>query len=145
MGKNKVPLDQLGYNVRLLFEFGELLRGADYLCSQQIRTVISDRMRRLFDRYDALVNPTTPVPASKIGEKTVIVKGSEISIQKIVSRFTALYDLTGLPAVSVPCGFTKDGLPIGLHIGGKAFDESRILGIGHAYERKTKWHERAPA
>lgn len=143
--KLKPKANKLGYDVRLMFEFGELLRGTDYLHSQQIRTVITQRMRKLFETYDALLNPTTPTPAPKIGEKTVAIRGKkEISTQEVVSRFTALYDLTGLPALSVPCGFTKAGLPIGLQIGGKAFDESTILKVGHAYEQKTDWHNRVP-
>lgn len=79
--------------------------------------------------------PTSPVPATPIARP---------GWGALRSRNTLPFNLLGLPAMSVPCGFTGDGLPVGLQIVGKAFDEAGILRIAHAYEQATDWHTRRP-
>ena len=101
-------------------------------------------MREALESVDVLVTPTTPIVAVNIGQRTVRVGGVEEPPIFPLIRFTAPFNATHLPALSLPCGFTRDGLPIGLQVAGKPFDESTVLGVGGAYERATDWHKRRP-
>ena len=89
--------------------------------------------------YDLLL-PTAPVAAPPIGESP-----AARAARPSLTRFTAAFNLTGLPALSVPCGFTPAGLPIGLQLVAGRWAEARLLRAGHAYEQVTDWHRRAPA
>ncbi len=99
-----------------------------------------DRIRRevvdVFSNCDVLITPTTPIPPFTIADAGA---GNGSSL-----RNTAPFDAYGLPTMSVPCGFTKSGLPIGLQISGPNFQETRVLALAHAYERATEWHQRVP-
>ncbi len=96
--------------------------------------------KKAFDTVDVIVTPTTPTPAFKIGEKT------EDPLQMYLTDiFTISLNLSGMPGVSIPCGMTSQGLPIGLQIIGKHFDEESILRSAYAYEQSTEWHKKKPA
>ena len=100
-------------------------------------------VRRLFESVDLLVTPTTPVPPPAIAPIMADIdslRAAELEMLRNTRPFNAL----GLPAISVPCGFTSDGLPIGLQIAGAPGDEARVLALAHAYEQATDWHERRP-
>jgi aspartyl-tRNA(Asn)/glutamyl-tRNA(Gln) amidotransferase subunit A len=105
---------------------------------------LSAAMREALESVDVLVTPTTPVSAVKIGQETVRCGGTEESTIFMMIRCTAPFNATHLPALSLPCGFNRQGLPIGLQIAGRPFDESTVLAVGHAYERATEWHQRRP-
>ncbi len=112
---------------------------AYYLKAQKVRTLIRQDFARAFERCEVIVTPTSPTAAFKFGEKT------EDPLQMYLSDiFTISVNLAGLPAISTPCGFTKAGLPIGLQVIGKPFDEATILKAAHAYEQATEWHSRRP-
>ena len=86
-----------------------------------------------------IVTPATPTPAFKLGEK------SENPLQMYLSDiFTISVNLAGLPAIALPCGFSKAGLPIGLQLIGRAFEEETVLRAAHAYEQSTQWHLKRP-
>ncbi len=105
----------------------------------RVRTLVAGDFQRAFERVDAIVAPTTPGVAFKIGEK-------EDPLQMYLNDvFTIPVSLAGLPGVSVPAGFTLSGLPIGLQVIGKAYDEPTVLRVAHAYERASDWHARKPA
>ncbi len=108
------------------------------------RDALSASMRGLLESVDLLVTPTTPIVAARIGQETVRYGGIEEPILNAMIRCTAPFNATGLPALSLPCGFTRAGLPIGLQIAGRPFDESTVLRAGHAYEQATDWHTRTP-
>ncbi|MGH7429413.1 MAG: amidase family protein, partial [Candidatus Methylomirabilaceae bacterium] len=112
---------------------------AYYLKAQKVRTLIRQDFARAFDRCEVIVTPTAPTAAFKFGEKT------EDPLQMYLSDiFTISVNLAGLPAISIPCGYTKAGLPIGLQLIGKPFDEVAILNVAHAFEQATDWHRRKP-
>jgi aspartyl-tRNA(Asn)/glutamyl-tRNA(Gln) amidotransferase subunit A len=113
---------------------------AYYLRAQKVRTLIRQDFLKAFEQVDALVTPTTPTAAFKIGEK------SDDPLQMYLADiFTISANLVGICGVSVPCGFTRSPkLPIGLQILGKPFGEETILGIAHAYEQSTGWHRDKP-
>jgi len=112
---------------------------AYYLKAQRVRTLIRRDFEEAFKRCDVIVTPTAPTTAFKIGEKT------QDPLQMYLSDiYTISVNLAGLPALSLPCGFDHEGLPIGLQIIGKDFDEVTILCVAHAYEQATEWHKRKP-
>ncbi len=113
---------------------------AYYLKAQQVRTLLRQDYERAFERVDVVAMPTSPTPAFRLGEKT-----SDPLQMYLADVFTVSANLTGSPAVSVPCGFSPDGLPIGLQFTGRMFDEAGILRAADAYERLTDWHTRAPS
>lgn len=109
---------------------------AYYKKAQQVRTLIKGDFDNALGRVDAILTPTTPTPAFKIGEKT------EDPLQMYLSDiFTISANLAGIPAISIPCGFTEDKLPVGLQILGRHFDEERVLQTAYAYEQETEWHK----
>jgi aspartyl-tRNA(Asn)/glutamyl-tRNA(Gln) amidotransferase subunit A len=112
---------------------------AYYLKAQQVRTLIRRDYDRAFEQVDAVAVPTTPTPAFPIGERV-----SDPLQMYLGDVFTVSANLAGLPALSVPCGFTRLGLPIGLQLTGRRFDEATILRIADAYERDTAWSKQEP-
>jgi aspartyl-tRNA(Asn)/glutamyl-tRNA(Gln) amidotransferase subunit A len=111
---------------------------AYYLRAQKVRTLIRQDFLEAFDEVDALLTPTSPVPAFRIGEK------SDPLAMYLLDIYTIGVNLAGLPALSVPCGFTGAGLPIGLQLIGRPFQEADLLALAHAYEQAHAWHTRHP-
>jgi aspartyl-tRNA(Asn)/glutamyl-tRNA(Gln) amidotransferase subunit A len=112
---------------------------AYYLKAQRVRTLIKQDFDEAFKHCDVIVTPTAPTTAFKIGEKT------QDPLQMYLSDiYTISVNLAGLPALSLPCGFDGDGMPIGLQIIGRYFDESTLLRVAHAYEQATEWHGKKP-
>lgn len=106
---------------------------------------LAEQMRARLEEVDVLATPTMPVVAPRIGETTLTVDGQRIALNAALLRCVSPFNATHLPALSVPCGFTAAGLPIGLQIAGRPFDEATVLRVGHAYEQATEWHLRRPA
>ena len=101
-------------------------------------------MRIVLEEVDVLVTPTTPVTAPLIGQETVRYGDMEEPVLHAMIRCTAPFNATHLPALSLPCGFTPAGLPVGLQIAGRPFDEATVLRVGYAYEQATGWQLRTP-
>src|SRR4029079_12012804 len=113
---------------------------AFYLKAQQVRTLLRRDHDRAFEKCDVIATPTTPTPAFGLGEKT------DDPVQMYLGDvFTVSANLAGVPAVSVPCGFSPERLPIGLQLMGRPFDEPTLLRIADAYERDTAWWKETPA
>ncbi len=109
---------------------------AYYLRAQKVRTLIKSDFDKVFADCDAILGPTAPTTAFKIGEK------SDDPLSMYLSDiYTIAVNLAGIPAMSLPCGFSKSGLPIGLQIMTKHFGEETMLRIGHSYEQATDWHK----
>jgi aspartyl-tRNA(Asn)/glutamyl-tRNA(Gln) amidotransferase subunit A len=113
---------------------------AYYLKAQRVRTLVRRDYDQAFETVDAVVMPTSPTAAFRIGEKIE----DPLSLY-LTDVFTVSANLAGLPALSVPCGLTPDKLPIGLQLTGKPFDEAMLLKVGDCYERETNWWKAAPA
>jgi aspartyl-tRNA(Asn)/glutamyl-tRNA(Gln) amidotransferase subunit A len=131
-------------DVRAGFLVGQLILGKHYIKAQRLRSLIRQEMAAVLRRVDALVTPTVPVAAPRVGQTTVEVGPERVETMWALSRLTRPANLTGFPALSVPCGFTQGGLPIGLQLTGRPFAEATILQIAHAYEQETTWHQRRP-
>jgi aspartyl-tRNA(Asn)/glutamyl-tRNA(Gln) amidotransferase subunit A len=112
---------------------------AYYKKAQQARTLIVQDFEKAFEDVDVIVTPTTPTPAFRAGEKT------DDPLKMYLSDiFTISVNLAGAPAISVPCGYTSNDLPVGLQIIGKHFDEASVLKTAYAFEQATEWHKRKP-
>jgi aspartyl-tRNA(Asn)/glutamyl-tRNA(Gln) amidotransferase subunit A len=112
---------------------------AYYLKAQQVRTLILRDYDRAFERCDVVAMPTSPVPAFRIGERV-----ADPLQMYLIDVFTVSANLTGLPAISVPCGFTAGRLPIGVQLTGRRFDEATLLRVADAYERDNAWSTQLP-
>jgi aspartyl-tRNA(Asn)/glutamyl-tRNA(Gln) amidotransferase subunit A len=113
---------------------------AYYLKAQQVRTLLRQDHERAFERVDLVATPTTPTPAFTLGEKT-----SDPLQMYLNDIFTVSANLTGLPAISVPCGFTSSRLPIGMQLTGRMFEEATVLRTADAFQRETTFHHESPA
>ena len=112
---------------------------AYYLRAQKVRTLIRQDFLKAFEEVDLIASPTTPTPAFKIGEKA----GDPLQMY-LSDIYTISCNLAGMCGISVPCGFSKDGLPIGLQLLGEPFGEPDLLRAAHAYEQATDWHTHRP-
>jgi aspartyl-tRNA(Asn)/glutamyl-tRNA(Gln) amidotransferase subunit A len=139
----RTRLDDYG-DVRAQVELGTMVLATDYLRAQRLRTAMRQEADALLARVDALITPTTRTVAHPIGQPFTEVAGQPVTPFTLWIGLTLPFDLTGSPALSVPCGFSAAGLPIGLQLIGRAWDEATLLRIGAAYERATPWHDRRP-
>jgi aspartyl-tRNA(Asn)/glutamyl-tRNA(Gln) amidotransferase subunit A len=130
--------------VRTDLEAGRLLLGTDYVKSQRARTWLLQNFRQAFEKVDVIVSPTLPAFPPAIGEEWVQSGDLREFVIDGFLRFNIPFDLTGFPAISIPCGFSRTGLPIGLQIAGPAFEETTILKVAHTYEQSTDWHRKPP-
>ena len=129
--------------VRSRIQAGFNIPAVDYVRAQRARQWFNHQMAESMNRVDVLVTPTVPVQTPTIEECTPSPgnpgSGSELPM------FTGVFDVTGQPSHSIPCGFTENGMPIGMMITGHPFDEVTVLRVGNAYENLTAWHQRSPA
>ena len=137
-------VSQFEPDVRTLVEMGRLVSGPDYLKAEQLRRVLVEDFARVFDDVDVIITPATPLTAWLHDAKTVEIAGGQESVLAASWRLTYPYNLVGLPAISIPCGFDRDGLPIGLQIAAKPFDEETLLRVAHAYEKRHNWAANTP-
>lgn len=123
-----------GVDVRTRLLAGQFVLATQYLQAQRARQLVAGEVDAALARLDALVLPTTPVPAPRITDQRVSVDGTSDDVRAWLTRCTRPFNLTGHPVLSLPCGLTADGLPIGLSLVGRRFDEATLLRLGHAYE-----------
>jgi aspartyl-tRNA(Asn)/glutamyl-tRNA(Gln) amidotransferase subunit A len=112
---------------------------AYYLRGQKVRTLIKNDLDEVFKGCDVIMTPTSPTVAFKVGEKA-----SDPLSMYLSDIYTIPANLAGIPAISIPCGFSQSGLPIGLQLMGKAFDEEMLLRVSYTYEQNTEWHLKKP-
>ncbi len=137
--------NELTPNVRQRFETGAMLPAVHYIRAQRARALVRQEMASVLEQVDVLATPAAPITAPEIGQETVTTDHGEEPVLTLLSRFTSPFNDAGNPACTVPCGFDGTGLPIGLQVAGRAFDEATVLRVAHAYEQATEWHSRRPA
>jgi aspartyl-tRNA(Asn)/glutamyl-tRNA(Gln) amidotransferase subunit A len=127
-----------GADVRARLKMGAGYTSTDYALARHTQTLLRHWFARFFKDYDLLLTPTVPIHAP-------LRDGPDaVESARLLTRFTAPFNLTGLPALSLPCGFTNEGLPIGLQIVARPWAEAAILRAAYAYEHATEWHLRKP-
>ena len=130
--------DWFGEDVRQRLEMGAAYTSTEYSLARRTQAEVRRECEALFESYGILLLPTTPIPAPLLAGENAIERA------RLLTRFTAPFNLTGLPALTLPCGFTSNGLPIGLQIVSRAWNESGVLRAGFAYEQATEWHTKKP-
>jgi Asp-tRNA(Asn)/Glu-tRNA(Gln) amidotransferase A subunit family amidase len=131
-------------SARERFEAAASLGAVDLVQAQRDSEPIRAELWSVFDRVDVLVTPTMPTTAGRIGSETVELDGVTYNTLENTTRFTYPFNLSGFPAVSLPCGFDRLGLPIGLQLAGAPWQEALLLGVAHQYQLATDWHRQRP-
>ena len=136
----------LDANTRVMFELGELLPATHYVTAQRARTVLKDATRDLFkaNGLDALISPTLPSTTYPIDLALKVDESGEDPMSAAL-KYMIPANVTGLPALTVPCGFSSAGLPIGFQLMGRPFAENSLFRLARAYERNHAWHTKVPA
>ena len=129
--------EKFGSSVRRRMLEGAFLSAADYITAQRARSVLNEQIRQNFSRVDVFATPSAPRPPDAFATM-------DPNEQNLRPSFTNPFNLTGLPAISVPCGFTNEGLPVGLQIAAQSFDEATAFRVAYAYEQANGWHRRRP-
>jgi aspartyl-tRNA(Asn)/glutamyl-tRNA(Gln) amidotransferase subunit A len=132
-------------DVRELVEIGRFVTAPDYLKAEQFRTALMADFARVFERVDLLITPTLPLTAWPIGTWTVEVGDAPESVLAASWRLTYPFNLTGLPALSLPCGFDGAGLPMALQLAARPFAEAMLLRAGRAFEQAHPFWQELPA
>jgi aspartyl-tRNA(Asn)/glutamyl-tRNA(Gln) amidotransferase subunit A len=130
--------DWFGDDIRRRLEDGAKTTSTEYILARRVQTESRKRCEQFFEIYDFLITPTTPIAAPTIEGHDAVEQAGRLT------RFTSPFNLTGLPALSLPCGFTSEGLPIGLQILSGAWQETKVLNLGYTFEQATEWHNRFP-
>lgn len=130
--------------VRAFLEIGDQMLAKDYLHAQRYRTLLGTEVARIMADVDVLATPGIAHTATPLGQEMVDINGTEEAVFGAILRNTEPFDLTGQPAVVIPCGLADDGMPTSIQFAGRPFDETTILNVAHAYQQATDWHRRRP-
>jgi aspartyl-tRNA(Asn)/glutamyl-tRNA(Gln) amidotransferase subunit A len=130
--------DWFGEDIRRRLEDGAKTTSTEYVLARRTQAEVQKRCELFFESYDFLLTPTTPIAAPTIEGHDAVEQAGRLT------RFTAPFNLAGLPALSVPCGFTSEGLPIGLQIVARAWGDAKALNAGYAYEQAAGWYGKFP-
>jgi aspartyl-tRNA(Asn)/glutamyl-tRNA(Gln) amidotransferase subunit A len=133
-----------GADVLTLLDQGRLLSASDYVNAQRLRRLKQQEFRALWRQADCLFTPTTPTAAPRIGQMTIQVGPQMEDVRLASTRLVRAINVLGLPALSIPCGFDRQGMPIGLQIIGRPFSEPLLLRVAAALEDATEHHKRRP-
>ena len=136
--------EDIGADVRARLYLGAMTPAVDYVKAQRARAAYNEHLADAMSDYDLLLAPTAAVGAPGIDQEFVEVGGKMENALSLMSRLTRPFNITGQPAVSVPCGFTSEGMPIGMQLAGRMWEDSVVLRAAHAFEQATEWHTRRP-
>ena len=138
--------DDLGPWIRPLIRMGQALPAPDYIRAQRLRERYRSDVAAALRAtgVDIIAGPTVPYPAWPLGCSEVEVDGRTLPYVPSVGTFTPPWNVTGMPAVSIPCGFSEGGLPLGLQLAGRPLEDGVVLRLAHAYQQVTDWHLRRP-
>jgi len=136
--------EKFGGDVRARLDNAAAVTAADYLKALRIRRKVQEEFRKIFRTVDALITPQLPITAPLIEETSVLIEGQAEPVPAALTRLTRIFNLTGMPCLSICCGYSTGGMPVGLQIAARPFDESMVLRVGHAYERQVAGMLRRP-
>lgn len=135
---------EIGTFFRRALTASQFYTARDYMVAQRVRRLVLRDFMAAHAHVDAILTPTVPYPPFRFGETALALAGGEVNPRTGMGRFTRWSNLTGFPAVSVPCGFTSVGLPVAFQLMGRAYEDGLLLNIAHAYQQATAWHRRRP-
>lgn len=131
--------------VRLQLQAGLFLPAVDYLQGQRVRRLVRKAWAETFASVDCLLTPASQAVATRFGSQTVDLPGGPTPLLHAYLGLLLPFNLSGHPAVAVPCGFSSEGLPIGMQLVGRPFDEATVLRVAHQYQQRADWHRRLPS
>jgi len=131
-------------DVRERLRVGAFVSGAHYVRGQQVRVLVRQEVDDALAKRAVLLAPATPIAAPVLGEPDTMLGDGPSDVRSALIRLTRPFNFSGHPGCAAPCGFTSGGLPIGLQIIGRPFDEATVLRVVDAYQRLTDWHTRRP-
>jgi aspartyl-tRNA(Asn)/glutamyl-tRNA(Gln) amidotransferase subunit A len=129
--------DDIGDDVRIRLDLGAMHLATHYVKAQRVRRIAQENFSRVLKEVDVLVTPGVSIAAPRLEESTVRLDGNELPVGVALTRCTRVYNLVGLPSVSVPVGLSQAGLPIGIQIAGRPFEEELVLRVADAFERRV--------
>jgi aspartyl-tRNA(Asn)/glutamyl-tRNA(Gln) amidotransferase subunit A len=135
---------EYGADVSSRLETGTQVRAVDYIRAFEVKRQMESDFESAFQKVDAILAPAVPITAPRIGQNEVTIAGEKETVRSALVRLNRPANLTGHPAISVPCGFSPDGLPMGLQLIGPRWGEARLLEVALAYEEATDWHKQHP-
>ena len=138
LGRLENRAEDFGPDVLQRLRTGATLNVADYIQARHTQSVLQRQFDRFLSKYDLLLTPTTPIPAPPI------IGPNAIEQARLLTRFTAPFNLTGLPALSLLCGFTSSGLPVGMQMVASKWSEAKLLRAAYTYEQACGWTNRKP-
>lgn len=136
--------DKLGEMAVTRLDIGNVLPATVHVQGQRARKFLRDAYRDLMRQYDAIIGPASPMLVGPADAWTFTTSGRPFEGKQVGPEYTGIYNLTGLPALVLPGGFNSDGMPMGLQVAGRWFDEATVLQVAHAFEQATEWHTRRP-
>jgi aspartyl-tRNA(Asn)/glutamyl-tRNA(Gln) amidotransferase subunit A len=125
---------EIGVDVRALLYQGRLVPATDYVNAQRLRKVLGNEFRALFRTIDCLFTPATPITAPRIGQREIVIDGQTLDTRLVTTRFARGFNALGFPALVMPCGESPEGMPIGLQMVGRPFEENLLFKLGEALE-----------
>ena len=126
---------EIGLDVRALLYQGRQVPATDYVNAQRLRKVLANEFRELFRSIDCLFTPATPITAPRIGQREIEIEGEMLDTRLVTTRFARGFNALGFPALAMPCGETPEGMPIGLQMVGRPFEENLLCLLGEALDR----------
>ncbi len=140
---DEVKRRQFGGDVLPRLDQGRMVLATQYLKAQQLRRVYIRRiLRDVFSKCDALLTPATMIPAPAVDEREFRLGREKVDVSTALTKCTAIFNLTGFPAIAIPNGFTPSGLPTGMQLASRPHSERLILHVAQSYESRTRWHEK---
>lgn len=136
--------DSISPGILSLLQAGSFFPATDYLKALRVRRLVRKQWAEVFRKVDCLITPTTPMTATAFGQETAALPGGDKPLVRAYLDLTLPFNLSGHPAISVPCGISADNLPIGLQIVGRPFEEGTILHLAGHWQQQTDWHQRRP-
>lgn len=130
--------EDYGADVLERLQAGAAFTSSEYILARRTQTLSKYKFAQLFKEFDILLTPSTPITAPELSSESTVSRAPQLT------RFTSIFNLTGLPAISIPCGFNENNLPIGLQIAGPAWGDARVLQAAYAFENGTPWHLFSP-
>jgi aspartyl-tRNA(Asn)/glutamyl-tRNA(Gln) amidotransferase subunit A len=137
--------DDYSAGVRERLELGAITPAVSYIRAQRLRRQIVEKMSAAFAAVDVVAMPTAPTAAIPLDQDLSTSDAADPDLLAATINFTGPFDLTGFPALSIPCGYTSNGLPIGMQLVAAPYEEAQLFAIAHAYEQSTDWHSQVPA
>ena len=136
--------DQIGTDVLDRLQSSSLLPATDYVVAQNARSLFNNELSKIMSEFELLLVPSVPIGAPKFSSVETTIDGAKHETTSLLPRLTRPFNICGLPTITVPCGFSNAGMPLGIQFAGRVFSEDTVLKAAYAFEQATDWHNQHP-